>query len=80
MKKAKRRRLMTFAATLAIVALTSLSLFMGWAMDHSILPPYGGGWRCYVACMEAVWTLPIGGVLLACLPSFARWLTGRLVG
>ena len=40
---------------LGAAAVTSLGVFVGWAMDQSLMPPIGGGWRCYAACIAAVW-------------------------
>lgn len=70
--------LLILFSTVTIVALTYLSLLVGCIMDQSILPPFGGGWRCYVACAVAVWALPFGGLLFLCLPTFARWLAEKL--
>jgi hypothetical protein len=51
----------------------------GWAMDQSMLPPYGGGWRCYAACFAAVWTPFIAAYGLWLLPRLCRWITALVV-
>ena len=66
-------------ATVAAVLITALGVFSGWAMDGSLLPPSGGGWRCYRDCIVIVWSFPIAGLGLWSLPAFCRWLTRLLV-
>ena len=53
------------AGALGVAAATGLGVIFGWAMDQSHMPPFGGGWRCYAACIAAVW----GFALIVLLPS-----------
>jgi hypothetical protein len=63
----------------AVVGLLRLSYFVGWAMDNSILPPFGGGWRCYVFCFIAVWAIPVGAVFILSLPVLLQRVTKLIV-
>jgi hypothetical protein len=33
------------AGALGAAAVTGLGIIFGWAMDQSLMPPLGGGWR-----------------------------------
>jgi hypothetical protein len=65
-------------AILAVLLITALGVFAGWAMDQSLFPPSGGGWRCYRDCIAIVWLPPLAGLALWSLPAFCRWLTRTL--
>jgi len=47
--------------TMALIAagITLLGVLVGWAMDQSLIPPQGGGWRCYASCIASVWGLVV---------------------
>jgi len=58
-------RFLVLAAALVSLVITSTGVFAGWAMDHSLWPPSGGGWRCYATCIAGVWLMASGPLLLA---------------
>ena len=80
MNNALCRWLVLVAVTLAVVGLIRLSLVVGWTFDNSILPPFGGGWPCYRSAFIGVFALPVGVILLACLPSFAKRVARIIAG
>ena len=61
-------------AVLAAFTITALGTYAGWAMDHSLMPPYGGGWRCYLVCIACVWAIPLGVTAIASVPGLCRLL------
>ena len=67
------------AGALGAAAVTGWGIIFGWAMDQSLMPPLGGGWRCYAACIAVVWGF-VAIVLLPVLASrFGKAATRRLV-
>ena len=67
------------ARGLGAAAVTGFGVIFGWAMDQSLMPPLGGGWRCYAACIALVWGF-VAIVLLPVLASrFGKAATRRLV-
>jgi hypothetical protein len=72
------RRLQTFAAVLVAVALTGFGVFLGWAMDQSLIPPYGGGWPCYAACVAHVWGFAFVLSLPVLVSRFGKAVAWRL--
>jgi hypothetical protein len=66
-------------AIVVAVAVTYLGMVVGWAMDNSMFPPYGGGWRCYAACLAAVWTPFMAAYGLWSLPKLCRWIAVAMV-
>jgi hypothetical protein len=62
----------------ACATITALGLYVGWAMDHSHLPPLAGGWRCYLGCVALVWAVPIGCAGLLGLPAICRRIAEAL--
>ncbi|MDY0166416.1 MAG: hypothetical protein RBS80_07720 [Thermoguttaceae bacterium] len=47
------------AGALGAAAVTGVGVIFGWAMDQSLMPPFGGGWRCYAACVAIAWGLAV---------------------
>jgi hypothetical protein len=41
------------AMALIAIGITLCGVLTGWAMDHSLIPPQGGGWRCYAGCIAS---------------------------
>lgn len=72
------RRLQLSLTVLFVGIVTGVGLFFGWVMDHSLLPPGGGGWVCYSQCVLSVWLLllmfasPV--LIVMCLTWLWRWL------
>jgi hypothetical protein len=69
---------MKAALTIAAIAITARGLFVGWAMDQSIRPPSGGGWRCYAQCLGLTWAAALGVVGLTSLPAVCRRIADAL--
>jgi hypothetical protein len=67
-----------------VLAITGAGVFLGWVSDQSLLPFYGGGWRCYVGSVVCVWAMVLLPLLVAGIPFgaavFARWLTNKISG
>jgi hypothetical protein len=61
--------------TAMLAVFTALGIFVGWAMNDSLLPPGGGGLACYVHCIATVLVLPAGIVALSVVPAVCRWIT-----
>ena len=67
------------AGVLGAAAVTGLGVIVGWAMDQSLMPPFGGGWRCYAACIAMVWGFAVVVLLPVLLSRFGKAVTRRLV-
>ncbi len=62
------------AGALGVAAATGLG-----AMDQSHMPPFGGGWRCYAACIALVWGLVFVVSLPVLVSRFGKAVARRLV-
>jgi len=75
------RRTGIVAGALGAAAVTGVGIFFGWVMDQSLMPPFGGGWRCYAACITTVWGFAVIVLLPVLVSRFgkvaARWLVER---
>jgi len=67
------------AGALGAAAVTGLGIIFGWAMDQSLMPPLGGGWRCYAACIAVVWGFALIVLLPVLVSRFGKAATRRLV-
>ena len=67
------------AGALALAAVTSLGVIFGWAMDKSLMPPFGGGWRCYAACIAMAWGFAVVVSLPVLVLRFGKAVARRLV-
>ena len=67
------------AGALGVAAATGLGEILGWAMDQSHMPPFGGGWRCHAACIAAVWGFALIVLLPVLVSIFGKATAHRLV-
>ena len=58
---------------LGAVGVTLLGVQFGWMMDHSLIRPNGGGWRCYADGIASAW----GVVVLLAAPVGLPLLVSR---
>ena len=85
MSATAHRWLNILVLTFLAIAITGVGVtFLGWVMDQSLLPFYGGRCRCYVASVVCVWAMVFLPLLAAGIPfgaaAFARWLTDKISG
>ena len=67
------------AGALALAAVTGLGVIVGWAMNQSLMPPFGGGWRCYTGCIAMVWGFAVVVSLPVLVSRFGKAVARRLV-
>ena len=67
------------AGTLGVAAASGLGAIFGWAMDQSLMPPFGGGWRCYAGCIAMVWGFAVVVSLPVLVSRFGKAVARRLV-
>ena len=67
------------AGALALAAVTGLGVIVGWAMNQSLMPPFGGGWRCYAGCIAMVWGFALIVLLPVLVSIFGKATAHRLV-
>jgi len=67
------------AGALGVAAATGLGEILGWAMDQSHMPPFGGGWRCHAACIAVVWGFALIVLLPVLVSIFGKATAHRLV-
>jgi hypothetical protein len=73
------RRIGIVASALGVAAATGLGVIFGWVMDQSTMPPFGGGWRCYVVCIATVWGIAATVLLPVLVSRFGKFAARRLV-
>lgn len=73
------RRLKFLLAVLFIGTVFGVGLFFGWVMDHSLFPPGGGGWPCYVQCVVSVWLLLLVFASPILIVMCSTWLWRRFI-
>ena len=61
------------AMALIATGITLCGVLFGWAMDHSLVPSQGGGWRCYASGIASAWGL----VVLLAMPVGLPLLVSR---
>ena len=67
------------AGALGAAAVTGLGIIFGWAMDQSLMPPLGGGWRCYAGCIAMVWGFAVVVSLPVLVSRFGKAVARRVV-
>ena len=67
------------AGALALAAVTGLGVIVGWAMNQSLMPPFGGGWRCYAGCIAMAWGFAVVVSLPVLVSRFGKAVARRLV-
>jgi len=45
------------ALIVLILATTAWGIITAWCMSQSILPPFGGGWKCYLFPVLVCWVV-----------------------
>ena len=67
------------AGALALAAVTGLGVIVGWAMNQSLMPPFGGGWRSYAGCIAMVWGFAVVVSLPVLVSRFGKAVARRVV-
>ena len=67
------------AGALPLAAVTGLGVIVGWAMNQSLMPPFGGGWRCYAGCIAMVWGFAVVVSLPVLVSRFGKAVARRVV-